>query len=365
MKNKDTVNLFFACDDNYLPFMAITLDSLINNCDKTREYQVYVLNNGLNEENKEKIKNQFTSKNFKIEYCDVSSELKEISDRLHTRDYYSKSTYYRLFTPTMFPNLNKALYLDCDIVIRGDISKLYDTPLETNLVGAVHDSFVDTHKALQMYVENRVGVKPYTKYFNAGVLLMNLEEMRKFDFKDKFLNLLSLIKFDVAQDQDYLNAICCDRVTLINEEWNFMPLENKKKSDKVNLIHFNLDYKPWHREGLLYGDLFWEYVNKSLFKKEIHEAKTNFDEEKQLKAKEQTRNLVSLCLTQSNEQEQNTKIQQIIQKIKELKEWKDKSLQSHQKSWKSYQKSTSLNEWEYLTEMLKTTQKAKYFCQTT
>ena len=237
---KQTINLFFTCDDNYLPFFTVTLDSLKQNCDKTRKYQIFVLNNGLNTKNVENIKLNFEEESFKINFCDVSKELEEISERLHTRDYYSKSTYFRLFIPTMFPTLKKALYLDCDILLKGDVSKLYDINLSSNLVGAVHDAFVDTHQALQQYVENRIGVKPYTKYFNAGVLLMNLEQMRKYDFKNKFFELLKSVKFDVAQDQDYLNALCYKKVKFISQDWNFMPLENRAPS-KVNLIHFNLD----------------------------------------------------------------------------------------------------------------------------
>ena len=223
-----------------------------------------------------------------------------------------------MFIPSLFPNIDKALYLDCDILLKDDISRLYDTKLGNNLIGAIHDSFVDTNKALGQYVKHRIGVKA-KKYFNAGVILMNLKEMRKFDFKDKFINLLSSVKFDVAQDQDYLNALCKGRVKFIEEKWNFMPLESQNVNKKISLIHFNLDYKPWQKDGIMFAQLFWEYAHKSIFAEEISNIKDNFDAKKQLKAKVQTFNLISLCLAQANDKDENKKIKDIIKAIKKEK----------------------------------------------
>ena len=316
MKN-EKINLFFACDDNYIPFLAVTLHSLKESCDKTREYQIYILNSGIKKEYIDKITKKYSSNNFKINFFDITSQLKEISERLHTRDYYSKSTYFRLFIPTLFPNLNKALYLDSDIILLGDVSKLYDTDLGSNLVGGIHDTFVDTFDELIKYVENRTGVKPYTNYFNAGVLLMNLDELRKFNFKEKFIDLLGTVKFDIAQDQDYLNVLCNGRVTLVDKNWNFMPLKNTVKDDNIKLIHFNLDYKPWQKDGILYSDLFWDYAGKTYFLNEIKSVKIKFDKERVEKAKNQTSNFVAHAYAQALDSLENEKIASKIKSIKE------------------------------------------------
>lgn len=313
---KEKINIFFTCDDNYIPFLATTIHSLKENCDMNREYQIYIVNSGIREENKNKITNSYSSTNFQIKFFDISTYLKEINDRLHTRDYYSKTTYYRLFIPSLFPQLDKALYLDSDIILNGDISQLYDISLGKNLVGAVHDSFVDLFKELTQYVEQRVGVKPYTKYFNAGVLLMNLKELRKFNFKEKFLNLLSSVKFDIAQDQDYLNALCQDKVKLIDLNWNFMPLENTVKDDNIKLVHFNLDYKPWQKDGILYSDLFWQYAEKTEFLVDIQDIKSKFDNFKIENAKHQTNNFIEHANAQARADKENEIIQKTIRKIK-------------------------------------------------
>lgn len=350
---KEKINIFFACDDNYIPFLASTLQSLKTYCDKQRDYKIIILNSGIKKENIDKIKRAYNSNNFDIIFFDMTCYLEEINNRLHTRDYYSKTTYYRLFIPSLFPDLNKALYLDSDIILKGDVSQLYDISLGKNLVGAVHDSFVDLFKELTQYVENKVGVKPYTKYFNAGVLLMNLKEMRAFNFKDKFIELLSRVKFDIAQDQDYLNALCQGRVKIIDLNWNFMPLENTVKDENIKLIHFNLDYKPWQKDGILYSDLFWNFASQTEFYDDIKRIKIKFDLAKIEKAKSQTDNFIKNALNQAIDSEENQRIAKVIKDIKEKKECQP--LQNQLNDLKYWRKSENLKEWEYSTEMLKMT----------
>lgn len=255
MKN---IPIFFAIDDNYAPFLLITLKSIIENSSKSNNYHVHILTNGLNSLNVEKIKT-YQSTNVQIDFVNMTNVLKKFGDVLHTRDYYSKATYYRLFIPTMFPYLNKAIYLDCDIVVTGDISELFNYNIGNSLVGAVPDEAVGLIPEFQNYANNFLGIH-YREYFNAGVLLMNLDEMRKYNFEKKFINLLESYKFTVAQDQDYLNIICKDRVTYLPKTWNKMPFKDSIDDSELNLIHYNLSYKPWHYDNIEYQSSFWKYA---------------------------------------------------------------------------------------------------------
>ena len=125
---KQTISLFFALDDNYCPYLSVALDSIMKNANKDYNYDAYVLATYLSQENKEILKARALD-NFNIEFVDMNEKLEKIASMLHTRDYYSKTTYYRLFIPNMFPNLDKALYLDADIIVPGDISELYNIDL--------------------------------------------------------------------------------------------------------------------------------------------------------------------------------------------------------------------------------------------
>ena len=218
----EKINLFFAVDDNYCAFLSSAIHSMLKNSNTHYEYNMYVLHNGISNEKQEIIKNQIKG-NATVDFVDMNEKLHVLEDRLVTRDYYTMTTYYRLFIPNMFPNLDKALYLDSDIIITGDIAELYNTEMGDNLVGAVPDMAVQNTPVFIDYVENALGVKA-EKYFNAGILLMNLKEMRKFDFENKFIELLGKYKFRVAQDQDYLNVLTKDRVKYVDNSWNVQPI---------------------------------------------------------------------------------------------------------------------------------------------
>lgn len=297
-----TVNLFFACDDNYVPFLAVTLTSIQENCDSDRKYDVRVLHTGLKQENRDRLMASFSKPNFSLCFWDISGILEKYADRLYTRDYYSKSTYYRLFIPELFPQLEKALYLDCDIVVTGDISKLYDQDMGDNLVAAVPDSMVTAIEPFARYVQNRLRVKP-EHYFNAGVLMMNLAEMRNMQFTEVFLKLLERVTFRVAQDQDYLNVICKDRVRYLGREWNTMP--GAAFCEDPKLIHFNLDCKPWWRDDVPFSDIFWDYAQRSGYLPEILEIRAGFTPERIEHSAEQTRNLIALGQRQSRQRTRN------------------------------------------------------------
>lgn len=279
MKN-NIIPIFFSIDDNYAPFLKIALSSMIEHSNNENEYRIYVLYSKLSNANKLDITNFLShQQNFVCEFIDMNSHIAEISDALFTRDYYSKTTYYRLFIPRLFPQYNKALYIDSDIIILDDIANLYNIDLGTNLIGATPDESVQIVPEFITYVEKYLDIK-HEHYFNAGVILMNLDELRKFNFEKKFVSLLHQIKFSVAQDQDYLNAICKDRVTYIPSVWDKMPFPNSNvKESDIKLIHYNLTFKPWHYDGILYEDIFFKYVDKIGLRDVINNIKANFTDE--------------------------------------------------------------------------------------
>ncbi len=293
MENK--IPIFFGVDDKYIPFLSVTLQSLIDNSSKENYYLIKILYINISEENQEKIK-KYERDNVNIEFVDLSYYIQKVQDKLYTRDYYSKTTYFRLFITDLYPQYNKALYLDSDIVILSDIANLYKIEMEDNLVAGVPDGAVQTVPVFQEYVEKVVGVADYNNYFNAGVLVMNLDELRKFDFQHKFLYLLETVKFSVAQDQDYLNRLCKGKVKIIDSGWDTMPIpELNSKEGNIKLVHYNLSYKPWHFDNILYEKYFWEYAKKTEFYQVIKNIKSNYTEEERFKDMETGKNLINLA----------------------------------------------------------------------
>ena len=327
--NLKVMPIFFAVDDGYVPFLAVALESLIRNSSKNYYYAIKILYTNIEERNKKKIA-KYERDNVKIEFVDLNYYIEEVKDKLYTRDYYTNTTYFRLFIPNLYPQYDKALYLDSDIVVLGDIADLYNIEIGDNLIAAAPDDVIQNNKVFQEYAERVVGVSKYQNYFNAGILLMNLDEMRRFDFQEKFLYLLEQIKFTVAQDQDYLNRLCKGRTKIISTVWDRMPIPDSRiKDDDLKIIHYNLIYKPWHFDDILYSKYFWDYSKKTEYYKDILTIKQNYSEEEKFRDMEQYKNLQKLakketaCVGDDRDMEINNTIEQsedrkrILKKIEE------------------------------------------------
>lgn len=289
------IPIFFAVDDGYCPFLAVALQSMLDNSSPENTYLIKILHTDISEENKKKI-GKYERANVDIEFVDLNYYIKKVKDKLYTRDYYSATTYFRLFLPNLYPQYDKVLYLDSDIVILDDIAKLYNTDMGDNLVAAAPDDVVISNPIFRDYAEKVVGVADCNRYFNAGVLLMNLHQLRRFKFQEKFTYILERIRFEVAQDQDYLNRLCKGRVKIVDRTWNRMPIPDPKiRTEDVRLVHYNLAFKPWHFEDILYQEFFWMYAQQTEYIDAIHEIKEKFTEEDRIRGEQSHERLIRLA----------------------------------------------------------------------
>ncbi len=294
METRKEIPIFFTIDDGYAPYLSVAIKSMIQNASKEYNYRIIVLYKELNEENRAKIA-KLKEENFKIDFIYMKDELKAITDREENRlrcDYFTLTIYFRLFIPEMFPEYDKGIYIDSDVVVPGDISKMYNIDLGDNIVGACQDKSVVDVPELANYMEQAVGVDKY-QYVNSGVLLMNLSKMREKQFSKRFLDLLNKYHFDsVAPDQDYLNAICNGKILYLDSSWDAMPTEGSKEIENPNIIHYNLFQKPWCYDNIQYADCFWNYAKQTEYYDEIVQFKNNYSEEKKNADKECLENLI-------------------------------------------------------------------------
>lgn len=272
---KQIIPIFFACDDNYAPFLSVALASMLDNADKNYFYRIHVLTSGFRPLYTERL-SALAGDDSEIIFIDPTPHLKYIAGKLHLRDYYSVTTYYRLFIAEMFPEYDRVLYLDADTVIPGDISKLYFSDLRGKPLGAVQEDVMNGVDVFGTYAEVVLGV-PRAEYFNAGVLVMELDAFRELRIEDKFVELVSKYTFRVTQDEDYLNVLFYENTQLLGYEWNKSP-DNTVSGyvPSPQLIHFKLNWKPWHYSGTMYEELFWAYASKSAFSEEIYRLKAAF-----------------------------------------------------------------------------------------
>ena len=298
MKNNATpkkiIPVFFAADDKYVPFLAVTLQSIKEHISPENEYRIYILHAGVSDDGSDKIK-QFESENFKVNFVDVTDRLAVLSEELQLRDYYSCATYYRIFIAVMFPEYDKAIYLDSDIAVRCDLADYFDIDLGDNYVAGVPDGAVGAVPVFKEYTKRVLGIEA-ERYFNAGVLLLNLKALRNEDFYGKFSALLKKYKFIVAQDQDYLNVLCKGRVKYLSDEWNAMPVggETQRLKDP-KIIHYNLTMKPWHYDDILYQEYFWSSAERTEFYELLKGFLRDYGEEEKKNDAACEAGLLALC----------------------------------------------------------------------
>ncbi len=274
---KNTVPIFFATDNAYAPFAAVAIKSLSENASKNYLYKIHILFTDLSSDNRKKI-GTLETENIKIEFFDVKEKMKKSGNDFHLRDYYSFATYYRFFIPEMFPQYKKGVYLDSDITVLGDISELYNTEIGDNLVAAVSDEIVADIDIFGEYVERVIGT-PREKYFNAGILVMNLEQLRIIGIESELKKLMKVYRFPVAQDQDYLNVLCANKVVYLDKLWNKTAYPESPEDITPYIAHYKMNLKPWHYDGVGYEGFFWEYVEKTeVYKEQIIGIKNAYSE---------------------------------------------------------------------------------------
>lgn len=262
-RNRSVIPLFFAVDDAYAPFLAVALRSIVTHISDNYTYRVHVLVQELSGKHRESLLSMQTE-NLSIEFVDVREKLATVGQKFHLRDYYSLATYYRFFVPDMFPEYDRGLYLDSDIIVNEDIAHLFFTPLDNNLIaGAVEE--VMTHvDVFGTYTEVVLGI-PRNEYVNAGVLLMNLAALRRVQIEKRLLSMMRDYTFKVTQDQDYMNVLCRGHVAYFSTKWNRTAFTERVGEPLPSLAHFKINWKPWHYTGIAFEYAFWQYAKETPF----------------------------------------------------------------------------------------------------
>lgn len=268
----ELIPIFYAADDAFVKYTLVSLTSLKKNADPNRRYLVYILQTHVSDAYREAF-SSLEGRNFRIEFVDVSAYLDRYGETLHVRDYYSRTTYYRLFIAEMYPKYKKAIYIDSDTIVLGNIADLYDHPLGDHLVGAAPEQAMRQADVYGTYVEKVLGIDRMY-YFNAGVLLINCELFRRERILERFTQLLGAYTFRVTQDEDYLNVLCEGRVLWLSPAWNTEVFgELPVPESEMKIIHYIMVSKPWHFPDCRLKEYFWRYAEMTpvvgLIRKEL------------------------------------------------------------------------------------------------
>jgi lipopolysaccharide biosynthesis glycosyltransferase len=229
------IEVFCASDVHYLPHAATMLCSLLEHNSVSQIHLVY---SDVPFSELAKLKSMVEAYKGKIEFYEVDPS--DVGD-LRVDKWASVAVYYRLLAPRLLPdNIIKILYLDCDLIVRRSLKSLWETNITGFALAAVSNFEDNARKAL--------GLPDGTKYFNSGVLLINLQFWRENKVLDHAISFLKNNPEKVQYwDQDALNATLTHQWIELPVHWNWQDwLSSIRTAKNPAIVHFIAGDKPWH-----------------------------------------------------------------------------------------------------------------------
>jgi lipopolysaccharide biosynthesis glycosyltransferase len=253
LKKPNKMHIIIASDESYIPHAATMLCSLLEN--NTGSIKIFLLHDGI--KNKQiKLLGKFINK-YGAEFETIEIHHAALSS-LKINDYYKPVNYFRLLIPEILPgDIGKALYLDTDLIVRKPIDALWNIDLNDYLLAAVEDAKVtNSHK-------EQLGLPPNTKYFNSGVLLINVDQWRRQSVHFKVIDFIRNNPDKISLvDQDGLNAVLYEKWMRLPLIWNlqagllFGSRYLIRFADIITdpaIVHFTENRaKPWQNSSLQY-----------------------------------------------------------------------------------------------------------------
>lgn len=257
--------------NSYGRHLGTTLLSVLKN--SKEKWNVFIVYENLSEETKVKINKIVKFYTSKVNYIEIDKKGLE-KFRVGLGTHLSSIVFARLFIPEFLKNEEKAIYLDCDIVVLKPLEKLYEMDLNGKSIGVILDGKKDQKSSLQ-----RLNLNLDRTYFNAGVMVMDLKKLRE---NGKFLKTIEYcLKPDrelQLNEQDALNIMFENDYMINDLTWNYThgnSEENTYEESEIGIVHFTGDMKPWDcRSYSPYKHLYWRYLNETPWKGFEEENKT-------------------------------------------------------------------------------------------
>lgn len=251
------IPIAFITDENYVMPTCITIISLLKNKQEFTKYKFYILTNDVSEKSKQLLK-KISLGNSDLEFMDYDN-LNDLQKKVEQHRHVTKTSLLKFFLADMI-NEDKLIFLDSDILVRDDLSEMYDTDISDYYAAVVKDILSERgylYHFKKMEYNNDF-------YFNSGVMLLNLRKLRQ-DNISKALIDYRINHYNYFMDQDALNMVLGRKVKYLSYKYNFLniylnwwnckklskffeeKLPNKKndifKSSKI--LHFGGPDKPW------------------------------------------------------------------------------------------------------------------------
>ncbi len=271
------IPIALSSDNNGFFMLATTLVSALKNKAQSSFYTIYVFCAGdVTEANKEKVKlleSQFSG--CSITFVDMAGKFESVPK---THQYVTTPSLYKMIFASYFSQYDKILYLDTDILVRGDLEELFLINIGDAYLGGVPE-FINYFQCYDK-IEKVTGLHDLEFYINAGVLIMNLAAIRRDGIEDKWQSLIGTM--DGSVDQHILNTVCYGKTFFIPCKYNvkqaalpfytngcsytfYPPKEIKEAYEHPHIFHYTSKEKPWNCRDLFLANEWYRYFQLSPF----------------------------------------------------------------------------------------------------
>ncbi|ECK7424007.1 glycosyltransferase family 8 protein [Campylobacter jejuni] len=269
---RKNIHIFFTINDVYSGYLSACMISILDSLDRDYIPYFYIIDGGISEKNKNKLKFLNIGREFYVEFIAVNQDLfKNLPNSFQS--HISNETNYRFLVSTIKPNLDKCIFLDVDLVAVGDISKLWEICIDDYYMAAVSDQAPLHSESWTLKLP-----LPYDYlYVNTGVTLINLKKWREDNIQELlFQNSAQYAEILQFPDQDTLNITLYKKIKYLSHIYNAMPVQtyyNEKQKQEAfsnpQIIHWAGYKKPWKFPDAPYAEMFWHYARQTPFYEEI------------------------------------------------------------------------------------------------
>lgn len=292
---KNNVAVVLSANDAYAPYLATTINSITEHADATNNYDILVMSKDMSARNQQRLIKLRQADNISLRFLNIARFESQFR-KLFLRGHFTIETWFRLLLPDILQNYSKVLYLDADLVAETDVAELYQTDLNGYLLAACHDAdtaglYNGFEPSKKPYMDTILKLQNPYDYFQAGVILFNLDEFRKQFTVQEMLEYAGSYDFQLL-DQDVLNKLAEGQVKYVDMAWNVMydwlgkrrreiiahaPRRLQKAYDAAHdapkIIHYAGPDKPWDDPKVDYAESFWRYCrNSGYYEETIYNA---------------------------------------------------------------------------------------------
>lgn len=266
------IDICLTSDLNYIKYMATTMLSILKNSNDNENITFHLLisDSDLYDNEKQKILELKKIKDFQIKFYspDLNKCQKFMEKSINKK--WPLSAFYRLQIPYLIKDVDKLLYLDGDMIVNTNLSKLFDIDIKDNLA-IVTNSLPDF--ALTE-AKRKLNFNESDTYFCSGFMLLNNYILRRDNYEAKFIDALNNVDELYIADEDIFNIVFKNKVKYIENEWAYIVTKYFYNSpmplDKIKIIHYGgHDVKPWKENfNGFYFIEWWKYFAQTEWFKE-------------------------------------------------------------------------------------------------